>query len=87
MYSSNIVQLVVAKLDIGRFTDVNTAKGPWSLLSLLGSTKDDQTEPFTRIEEVKVPSVAQLNLSEIQRTVREAAAAITGEVLEGIFLP
>lgn len=82
MYSSNVSQLVVANLDIARFTAVNTAKGSWSLLDLLSSTGDSKSEICSPVQEAQPPP-STLSLAEIQGIVREVATAIIGEALEG----
>ena len=82
MYASNVPQLVIANLDIQRFTAVNTAKGAWPLLDLMRSTEMDAAATVTAapaVESVK----AAMGHTDIQRTVREVAAVIVGESLEG----
>jgi len=86
MHSMNVPQLVVAKMDIPRFTAVNTAKGPWSLLSLLATTPDTTEATPAKI----APPVAEsgdagvgMSLEAVQGVIRDVAAAIIGEALEG----
>ena len=86
MHATTVPQLVVAKMDIPRFTAVNTAKGPWSLLSLLATTPEDRQA--TEAEPAPPPLDSQatrtgLSLEAIQGVVRDVAAAIIGETLEG----
>ncbi len=39
-------QLVAARMDVGRFRKVNTAKGPWRLLDALATTRQDPEIEF-----------------------------------------
>ena len=86
MHATAVPQLVVAKMDIPRFTAVNTAKGSWSLLSLLATVAED----FQATNAAPAPPLlesqgarAGLSLDAVQGIVRDVAAAIIGETLEG----
>jgi hypothetical protein len=89
MHSLNVPQLVVAKMDIRRFTAVNTAKGPWPLLSLLATTPDTtEVTPANSAPLLAEPGDARVGMSleAVQGVVRDVAAVIIGETLEGITL-
>lgn len=67
-------------MDIARFTAVNTAKGPWSLLRLLSSTK--KTAEPSLIAEAP-PPVAAPGIIDVQKIIKEVAAGIIGVELKG----
>lgn len=69
-------------MDIQRFKTVNTAKGPWSLLDLLSSKKITEQKPKDSDQEPEAVKT-QIGIADIQRAVREVAAGIIGESLEG----
>ena len=69
-------------MDIQRFKTVNTAKGKWSLLDLLHSIEITEEKPRAANQELVAVS-SHLGIADIERAVREVAAGIIGEVLEG----
>ena len=69
-------------MDIQRFKTVNTAKGPWPLLELLSTAEVRDDEPSASQMEPELVK-AQISMADIQRAVREVAARIIGETLEG----
>lgn len=73
-------------MDIQRFKTVNTAKGTWSLLDLLSSTGSPEEKPAVVDNNEAVAVKSQMGIAEIQRAVREVAAGIIGEILEGDML-
>ncbi len=69
-------------MDIQRFKTVNTAKGPWPLLELLNTAEVRDDEPSASQMEPELVK-EQISITDIQTAVREVAAGIIGETLEG----
>ena len=81
IYASNIPQLVVAKIDIARFTALNTAKGSWALLNLLSSVKI--SADIVGVTDAPATRLSSISIKDVQSIIRQVAAGIIGEELGG----
>ena len=88
LYAGNVPKLPVAKLDISRFTAVNTAKGRWPLLDLLATTPSSQAAATEAAENTDRESgtkeaIAAMSIEAVAAVITEVAAGIIGDSLEG----
>lgn len=90
-------QMVYARIDIPRFTSINTAKGPWALLHLLSSIDARSQAAQPDASRSKAPPLPQITssahalqpavpLEVVAKAVRDAALSILGpDSLEGLL--
>jgi hypothetical protein len=84
-------QLIYAKLDIARFSALNTSRGPWALLQQLSTTPSTaraapaqqaalQALPLQALPAAAVApaQAAAVPLEAVEKAVRDAAASILG---------